>query len=640
VTTAYYLALTFVALLVNAASALRQTQFEGPIAAVFAAAVLVSYSLIYLAAVGLIASLGDLVRVIASRRAGGRAPRWSSRVAAALAVIGGGLIQLVIYADRTVYEMYGFHANGFVFNLLTTKGGIESMGISRSTSGAIALIGAGLFALQGALHLTASRIAAARPPELARRDRRRLLIAAAAIVPIFVAQSVGFAYAQYRRLAPVVSSARLVPFYIPIRMRTVFNSLGVERPARPEFRIRDDARALAYPRAPLRRTPSAPNYNVVWLVSESLRADALDPEVMPALDRFALHATRFTGHVSGSNGTRWGMFSMFYGLYGTDWFHFLDAARGPVLFDELIARGYDLEMFTSARFSYPEFESTVFAAVPSDRLHEKNADREEGWKRDRENVGELLASISRRDRSRPFMRFMFFESPHSNYYFPPESVVKRPYLEDFNYMTTDPDTARVPLKNRYLNACHHLDSQLARVFRYLEEGDLLDSTIVIVTGDHGEEFMEAGRWGHNSQFSDAQIRVPLVIHVPKRSPDTVHRLTSHLDIAGTVLSALGVENDPSDYSRGHDLFGSFARTYAVVSDWNQIGYLDEQVIATFVFSGLGQRAPVVRDRTFQLVPEPRGDQLLRDRQPQLLEILAGLQRFHRTGPAPAQAPAS
>jgi membrane-anchored protein YejM (alkaline phosphatase superfamily) len=279
----------------------------------------------------------------------------------------------------------------------------------------------------------------------------------------------------------------------------------------------------------------------------------------------------------------------------------------------------------------------VFAAVPNDRLHEKNADRTEGWKRDRENVEELLASLERRDRNRPFMRFMFFESPHANYYFPPESVVKKPYLEDFNYLTTDLDSARVLLKNRYLNACHHLDSQLERIFQYLEREGLLESTIVVVTGDHGEEFMDSGRWGHNSQFSDAQIRVPLVIRMPQRAPETVQRLTSHLDVAPTVLAALGIENDPSDFSLGHDLFGSFERSFVVVSDWNQIAYIDEQLSATFTFSGFGKRATVVRDRAFTLAPDARADQLLDERQPQLLEMLSGLRSFHRTGGAPVHA---
>jgi membrane-anchored protein YejM (alkaline phosphatase superfamily) len=627
VTHAYYLALTFAALLVNAAFVLRKAHLEHPVIAAFTVAVIVSYSFLYTALVGLVLRVGGLVR------------HRSSIATAVLAVLAGGLLQILLFADRTVYEMYGFHANGFVLNLVTTQGGIESMGLSRSTSAAIALVCAGLIALQGGLYLAASRLAATRPAERARRDARRLAVAAAAITALFLAQSVGFAYAQYARLAPIVSSARLVPFYLPLSMRRVFASLGMERPprSRAQFRVRDESLALAYPRAPLRRSASAPSYNIVWLVSESLRADALDPVVMPALDRFASRSARFVSHVSGSNGTRWGMFSLFYGLYGSDWFHFLDEVRGPVLFDELIARGYDLEMFTSARFTYPEFESTVFAAVPNDRLHEKNADRTEGWKRDRENVEELLASLERRDRNRPFMRFMFFESPHANYYFPPESVVKKPYLEDFNYLTTDPDSARVLLKNRYLNACHHLDSQLERIFQYLEREGLLESTIVVVTGDHGEEFMDSGRWGHNSQFSDAQIRVPLVIRMPQRAPETVQRLTSHLDVAPTVLAALGIENDPSDFSLGHDLFGSFERSFVVVSDWNQIAYIDEQLSATFTFSGFGKRATVVRDRAFTLAPDARADQLLDERQPQLLEMLSGLRSFHRTGGAPVHA---
>jgi hypothetical protein len=75
----------------------------------------------------------------------------------------------------------------------------------------------------------------------------------------------------------------------------------------------------------------------------------------------------------------------------------------------------------------------------------------------------------------------------------------------------------------------------------------------------------------------------------------------------------------------------------VVSDWNQIAYIDEQLSATFTFSGFGKRATVVRDRAFTLVPDARADQLLDERQPQLLEMLSGLRSFHRTGGAPVHA---
>ena len=63
--------------------------------------------------------------------------------------------------------------------------------------------------------------------------------------------------------------------------------------------------------------------NIVWLVSESWRWDMLNPEIMPNTWAVTQNAHRFTRHYSGGNGTRMGMFAMFYGLYGTYWFPFL-----------------------------------------------------------------------------------------------------------------------------------------------------------------------------------------------------------------------------------------------------------------------------------------------------------------------------
>jgi len=105
----------------------------------------------------------------------------------------------------------------------------------------------------------------------------------------------------------------------------------------------------------------------------------------------------------------------------------------------------------------------------------------------------------------PFFSFMFFESAHANYYFPEDSVIEPDYIGDFNYLTVDIEQQIERIRARYLNAVHHLDSQLARVFDTLQTQGLLENTIVIVTGDHGEEFMENGRWGHNSTFSQQQI---------------------------------------------------------------------------------------------------------------------------------------
>jgi membrane-anchored protein YejM (alkaline phosphatase superfamily) len=125
------------------------------------------------------------------------------------------------------------------------------------------------------------------------------------------------------------------------------------------------------------------------------------------------------------------------------------------------------------------------------------------------------------------------------------------------------------IKNRYVNSNHHLDQQFGRIIDSLRADGLLENTIVIITGDHGEEFMENGRWGHNSTFSEQQIRVPLIVYLPGRQPSVQTTMTSHMDLPATVLTALAGEHDSSAYSSGANLMAAdYDRDYAIISDWH------------------------------------------------------------------------
>ncbi|HTE05609.1 MAG TPA: sulfatase-like hydrolase/transferase, partial [Planctomycetota bacterium] len=425
-------------------------------------------------------------------------------------------------------------------------------------------------ALLLALALRSTRCAAA----CARLFPRGVRIAlACGLVALSAFERVSYGIADAANFRQVVTAAATFPFYQPLRMHKIAKALGFAAERDSSLRMKVDEVNLRYPLAPLARAPGSRDWNIVWLVSESLRADMLDPEIMPATSAFAERALDFRHHYSGGNGTRMGMFAMFYGLYGSYWFPFLSETRGPVFFDVLLDAGYDCQAFTSAKFSFPEFNETIFARFPRERLHEGD-DALAGWENDRSNVSALLAGIDARPADRPFFRFMFFESPHARYYFPPESVIRTPYLADLNYATMDLSRDIGLIKNRYVNACHHLDSQLQRVLDGLSERGLLDSTLVVITGDHGEEFMEHGRWGHHAGFSEQQTRTPLVLWVPGTAPARVSALSSHLDIVPTLLARLGVTNPPSDFSLGHDLLGSELRTDTVIADWDNLACVD------------------------------------------------------------------
>jgi uncharacterized protein len=354
-------------------------------------------------------------------------------------------------------------------------------------------------------------------------------------------------------------------WYMPVTARSFFEGMGAEidRPENAEFEVSIGGGSLNYPPAPEQKVKTP--YNIVWLVAESWRADMLTPEIMPQTWAFAQKTSQFREHYSGGNGTRMGMFSQFYGLYGSYWFDFLNAGRQPLLMEVLQNNDYAMKAYTSSRFSYPEFDKTVFAGFDESDLQSYTEGA--GWERDRKNVADMLGFIEQAES--PFFSFMFFESAHANYYFPEESVIAPDYIEDFNYLTLDIEKEIERIRARYINANHHLDSQLGRVFAALEEQGKLDNTIVIVTGDHGEEFMENGRWGHNSTFSQEQIRVPFLFYLPGQEPTKFDVMTSHHDVPATVLAALGLDIDPATYSYGQDLLAAdYSRNYTVASDWH------------------------------------------------------------------------
>jgi len=220
---------------------------------------------------------------------------------------------------------------------------------------------------------------------------------------------------------------------------------------------------------------------------------------------------------------------------------------------------------------------------------------------------------------------MFFNSPHARYYFPKECVIKPNYLKSFNYATSNIKRDIKLIFNRYINSCYHLDTQFARLLEYLKKHGLMDSTIVLITGDHGEEFMEKGHWGHNSDFTEEQTRVPFILHIPGEKPRQVMTMSSHLDVVPTFLTLLGVTNPPDDYSQGFDLLSKPKRQYTIVSNWNCIGYIDNNYKARFSLKSFNM--PKITTKNDAPVPDTKV--FYQTHQTRLMEVIKGLSRFSK-----------
>lgn len=540
------------------------------------------------------------------------------------AIVTGSITTLLLYANAKVFALYGMFFNGFILNLVMTPGGIESLGGSSASDLGFALIVLGFICLQLLLLWIANRIYQ-KTSNLAFHFPTRLFSIFVVLVTILV--HMGFALDSYttNKLNVVAES---VPFYQTVSAKGLFKKLGFVAPRETKLKVKGK---LNYPLKPIQFNRPAKPYNIIWLASESWRADTLDEKIMPNTWQFAANASRYTRNYSGGNGTRMGIFSMFMGIPGNYWFPFLESRRGAAIVDVLQQEQYQMSFYTSAKFSYPEFDNTIFSQVPSEQLHEiKNPTS--GWESDRDNVTSLLSFIDKRDSNKPFFTFMFFESPHARYYFPPESVIAKPYRDDVNYASLSREALRkdiVPIKNRYINSVHHLDMQFGRIFDYLKQHQLLDNTVVILLGDHGEEFMEHGFWGHNSTFVDQQVRTPLVIYTPKMKALVSDQMTSHMDVVPTLMPLLGVTNPSSDYATGYNLLAGEKRTHTYISDWDKVTYVDDDVKITQPVNGKSFMMMKITKGNDEPLNNDEQKVMLQKKQSALVQLVQDLGKFFK-----------
>ncbi len=103
---------------------------------------------------------------------------------------------------------------------------------------------------------------------------------------------------------------------------------------------------------------------------------------------------------------------------------------------------------------------------------------------------------------------------------------------------------RRPVEVRYDDEVAEADRQVARVLEAL--GPERDSSLIVVTADHGEAFGEHGEIGHSIFIYDTTLRVPLVIAGPSIDATVVNDPVSLIDLAPTAAALLGVPGFDAD----------------------------------------------------------------------------------------------
>ena len=98
------------------------------------------------------------------------------------------------------------------------------------------------------------------------------------------------------------------------------------------------------------------------------------------------------------------------------------------------------------------------------------------------------------------------------------------------------------LKRLYVESMKTTDKFIGDIVDALSTNGLLDNSIIVITADHGEEFMERGYFGHSEDSSsDRLLHVPLIFCGKSiLEPRSISAPVSTLDILPTICDLLGI----------------------------------------------------------------------------------------------------
>jgi arylsulfatase A-like enzyme len=85
------------------------------------------------------------------------------------------------------------------------------------------------------------------------------------------------------------------------------------------------------------------------------------------------------------------------------------------------------------------------------------------------------------------------------------------------------------------------DHYIGELLDYLEQQDILDETIVIITADHGEAFGEHGRFGHHPYLYDELLQVPMIVYAPMYESRVIDQQVSLLDLGPSLCDMLEID---------------------------------------------------------------------------------------------------
>lgn len=178
---------------------------------------------------------------------------------------------------------------------------------------------------------------------------------------------------------------------------------------------------------------------------------------------------------------------------------------------------------------------------------------------------EWLRTYVRKKEREPFFLFLHYWDTHTPY-LPPEEYVRLfysgdpfsphhqgmervraqplyPFFHEYHYRHLGPVTDPQYINALYDAEVRYLDERIGELDHLLAELGLVDDTLLILMGDHGESLDEHDIYWDHAGLYEATVKVPLIIRWPGRVPPgtRVEGMVQHVDLFPTILEAAGIE---------------------------------------------------------------------------------------------------
>jgi len=166
----------------------------------------------------------------------------------------------------------------------------------------------------------------------------------------------------------------------------------------------------------------------------------------------------------------------------------------------------------------------------------------------------MLEALKKLKTEQPNFVYIHLLPPHEPYN-PPPDFYKRVSSLDYQQSNVEKSKRKYErelnpppefvkwLYNCYLNNLYYGDYLVGKILDAIKDAGLYESSIIIITADHGEAFFEHMKFGHNTTNYEEMIHIPFLLKMPgQKEGRQVDKITfSNVDFAPTLYELLRIK---------------------------------------------------------------------------------------------------